>query len=434
MTPRTPVHQRTVRTYPTKKDDMATTTKKKPAVKAASTPKPTPVALPALQQAFHDTEVSLNDRVIERSDFIHALLLALVGKMDVFGLGEPGVAKTLTVTALRDHISDLPPTGYFWRLLTKFTTPSELFGPPDLKAMDEGIWRLQTQGTMVDANFVILDEIFKANSAILNTLLTFMNEGVFHNDVPIAVPKWTVFGISNELPQGEELNALFDRLDLRCVIERIQTSSGFIQMLKGDSLGPIVPTLTVDQITQAQAEVKEVLIPEDVLDALLVLRNNLAGRGVEPSDRRFARSLQVIRAATWLRGGTFAGIDDMEDLKHALWSTLDERPQVISEVLQLASPLEELAMRLRDDVDKLQDEYDLIWEADNPTEQSNRAMPLHTKIDRAAADLGELQDQLTPGRRSDTMEKMDRQLTSMNHRILRDIFHVDPDSFSPIER
>ena len=390
---------------------------------------PTAVTLPALQQAFRNTEDSLNDRVVERASFVNTLMLALVGKMDVFGLGEPGVAKTMTVTLLRDHIADLGPTGYFWRLLTKFSTPSELFGPPDLKAMDEGVWRFQTKGTMVDANFIILDEIFKANSAILNTLLTFMNEGVFHNDVPIEVPKWVVFGLSNELPQGEELNALFDRLDLRVVIEKIQTSSGFIQMLKGSELGPVVPTLTVAQVTAAQDEVQKIEVTDDVRDALLLLRQELKKAGVEPSDRRFARSQTIIKAAAWMRGSGFTEIEDMGGLADSLWSSLDERSTVTTQVLQLASPLDALALKLRDDIDKLSEEFDIIFrDSDNKSVRNKKAIELHTKLDRGVEDLEELQAQLTPGRRSNIMDEMERRLGAMTAQILRDVFNIDPES------
>lgn len=62
----------------------------------------------------------------------------------------------------------------------------------------------------------MIDETFKANSAILNTLLTLMNERLFHNDgQPTPCPLVTLFGASNELPEGRELEALFDRFLLR---------------------------------------------------------------------------------------------------------------------------------------------------------------------------------------------------------------------------
>lgn len=389
--------------------------------------KPTTTTLPDVQARFAATEQSMNNRLIERSTLTRVLLLALVGKMDVFGLGEPGIAKTLSVTTLRDHISDLPPAGYFWRLLTKFTSPSELFGPPDLQAMDEGIWRSQTDNTMVDAKFVLLDEIFKANSAILNSLLTFMNESKYHNDVVIDVDKWVVFGLSNEMPQGEELNALYDRLDFRLKIERIKSSSGFVQMLKSQHLGEITPTISVADIEQAQTEVSKVEVTDEIFDAILALRNDLSKQGVEPTDRRFARSLNVIKAAAWLRGSNVTEIDDMRDLRHTLWTNHDDKSVVDTLVLQLASPLDAEAIKLRDDVESLNEEFEVIFnDSDNKTARNKKAIDLHSKLDRAATELKDLQNKLPAGRRSEVMEDIETNLEGMTDRILRDVFSIDP--------
>ncbi len=388
---------------------------------------PVPVVLPDLQAKFAATEQSMNVRLVERTEFVRILNLAVIGKLNVFALGAPGVAKTAGVTLFRDHVSDFPTDGYFWRLLTAFSEPNELFGPPDIKAMDEGRWRHQTENTMVPALLVLLDEIFKANSAILNSLLTYLNEGVFHNDVPIEVPRWTVIGLSNETPKGAELNAMFDRLELRMIVKRISSSSGFVQMLKQQHAGPVVPTLTIADIHTAQAEVAKVDIPDEVFDAMLALRQDLGRDGVEPTDRRFARSLQIIKAATWLRGGTFAEVSDMRDLRHSLWDTQDERGTVDSHVLQLASPLDAEAMKLRDNVDLLSEEYDLIFrDSDNKTQKNKRAIDLHVKLDRATDDLLSLQAQLTNGRRSEIMDELAQRLEFMNDTILREVFNLDP--------
>lgn len=404
------------------------------ATTATKTPQPRKVkataqtaVLPPLQQKFADTEHSLNTRLVERAEFVRILTLGVVGRLNVFALGEPGVAKTAGVTLFKEHVADFPQDGYFWRLLTPFSEPNELFGPPDIEAMDRGIWRHQTENTMVPARLVLLDEIFKANSAILNSLLTYLNEGIFHNDVPIEVNKWSVIGLSNETPKGAELNAMYDRLELRMIVKRISSSSGFVQMLRQQHAGPVTPTLTVADIEQAHAEVAQVTVPDDVFDAMLTLRQELARDGVEPTDRRFAKSLQIIRAATWLRGGQVSEVDDMRDLRHSLWDTQDERGTVDSHVLRLASPLDAEAMKLRDNVDKLSEEYELIFrDSDNKTQKNKLAIDLHVKIDRATDELLGLKAQLAEGRRSEIMDEMAHRLDYMNDTILAEVFNLDP--------
>ena len=65
---------------------------------------------------------------------------------------------------------------------------------------------------LLQAEVAFIDEIFKANSAILNTLLTLINERLFDNGSQrTAVPLLTMVGASNELPESEELDALYDR-------------------------------------------------------------------------------------------------------------------------------------------------------------------------------------------------------------------------------
>ncbi|HTP29485.1 MAG TPA: AAA family ATPase, partial [Anaeromyxobacteraceae bacterium] len=122
--------------------------------------------------------------------------------------GSPGTAKS----ALARTISRAFQAAYFERLVTKFTTPEELFGPISLKALEQDHYRRVTAGMLPEAQIAFIDEIWKANSAILNALLAVMNERVFHNDgAPCTCPLITLFGASNELPDGKELEATFDR-------------------------------------------------------------------------------------------------------------------------------------------------------------------------------------------------------------------------------
>jgi MoxR-like ATPase len=105
---------------------------------------------------------------------------------------------------------------YFERLLTKFSTPEELFGPISLKALEQDKFQRVLTGKLPEAQFAFVDEIFKSSSAILNSLLTLINERVFHNDgAAVQCPLVTMFGASNELPEGKELEALFDRFLFR---------------------------------------------------------------------------------------------------------------------------------------------------------------------------------------------------------------------------
>ena len=117
--------------------------------------------------------------------------------------------------------------------MTSFSTPEEIFGPLSLKALEEDEFRRKIDGCLPTAHVALLDEIFKASSAILNSLLTILNERKYHNGREIVdVPLLSVFGASNELPEEDEsLEALYDRFLFRYRLSYIQDDENFRNLL-----------------------------------------------------------------------------------------------------------------------------------------------------------------------------------------------------------
>ncbi len=150
-------------------------------------------------------------------------------------IGPPGTAKSMLADELCRRIEG---ADYFQWLLTKFSTPEEIFGAVSLKGLEQDDYRRVTDHKLPEAHIAFLDEIFKANSSILNALLTVINERVFHNGRErVNVPLITMFGASNELPDEEELTALFDRFMLRFMVDYIGEEFRFLKMLEDDAGG-----------------------------------------------------------------------------------------------------------------------------------------------------------------------------------------------------
>src|SRR5207245_9086337 len=175
----------------------------------------------------------LNQLFLERTDLIDGALCALLSSNHVLVIGPPGTAKSMLADELCRRIEG---ADYFQWLLTRFTTPEEIFGAVSLKALEQDDYRRVTSRKLPEAHIAFLDEIFKANSSILNALLTLINERLFHNGKEIArVPLLTLFGASNERPEEEGLTALYDRFLVRLVVNYIVEDFRFLRILESRS-------------------------------------------------------------------------------------------------------------------------------------------------------------------------------------------------------
>ena len=167
----------------------------------------------ALMDKVKRATASLEYGLVERETEVRLLLLAACCGEHLLLLGPPGTAKS----ELGRRLSALCDGGLFFeRLLTRFSVPEELFGPLSMRGLENDQYVRQIDGYLPTANVAFVDEILKANSAILNSLLTILNERLFDNGSErINVPLLCLVGASNELPESEELDALYDRFLLR---------------------------------------------------------------------------------------------------------------------------------------------------------------------------------------------------------------------------
>src|ERR1700693_3468050 len=207
----------------------------------------------------------LNRAFLERADLIDGALTALLSSNHLLIIGPPGTAKSMLADELCRRIDG---ANYFQWLLTKFSTPEEIFGAVSLKSLEQDDYRRVTDHKLPEAHIAFLDEIFKANSSILNALLTLINERLFHNGRErVIVPLITMFGASNELPDEEELTALFDRFMLRFMVDYIGEDFRFLKMLEGVEAGART-VVTFAELGELRASAASVILPGSILRSI----------------------------------------------------------------------------------------------------------------------------------------------------------------------
>jgi MoxR-like ATPase len=343
-----------------------------------------------LNEKFQVFERRLNGEIFEREHEVHSAMLALVGAQHHFSVGPPGLAKSLLVDRISRRIEGME---YFHWLLTKFTSPEEIFGGTDLLYMKEtGLVRRVTDGKLPTAHVAFLDEIFKGSSPILNTLLTAMNERKFFNpgEDP-RIPLITIFGASNEVPETQELGAMWDRLHFRHVTAPLGSAAAFGRMMRS-SLDPEPEAiLSLADLYEAQRASQSIHVSDDVLDAIIELRSTLRAHDVVVTDRRWKETMKIIRSEAWLQGNKEVTIDDCRPLVHVLWSDEAQRREVLTHVLSMINPLDRKAQELWEALRDMENDLDTIMkESDNDRIKLQKCMEAFNKIVKMKEDYKEI--------------------------------------------
>jgi MoxR-like ATPase len=377
---------------------------------------PSPSSSPATARArLTAVRDELRGLFVERDALVDGALAALLSRSHVLVVGPPGSAKSMLAHELCRRVAG---GTYFQWLLTKFTTPDELYGAISLRALELDEFRRVTTGKLPEAHVVFLDEVFKASSAILNTLLAVANERIFHNGGRAQpVPLVSLFGATNELPDDDDLGALYDRFLLRYVVDYVEEDFRFLKMLAAAPAGEPRATLSLEDLELLAAAATRVDVPESLLAELARLRRRLAGRGVIASDRRWRAAVPLLRAHAVVAGRDGLADEDLRLLEHVLWSQPDERREVAVEVGELLHGHEEEGRKLLYQAREVAELAQRQWPDE---EQGERALiEAHTKLKALHRQLDDLLAATrTRGRKLDALETVRQELEELQRQVL----------------
>ena len=286
----------------------------------------------------------MSEGVFEKEQIIAMSLLSAVAGENIFLLGPPGTAKSMVASRLKDVFMDGKSFDY---LMSRFSTPDEIFGPVSIsKLKNEDRYERLTAGFLPDADIVFLDEIWKAGPSIQNTLLTVINEHIYHNGGRIEkTPMKVLIAASNELPAKDEgLEALWDRFLVRMVSNCIESDSSFFKMLQSKTEKPKSieeELLITDELYEKwQEESKSVGLSDDVKEAIKSLRKKMADMEKEDggelryyiSDRRWRKAFRLMQTSAYLNGREVTNLTDFLLLIHCFWNDAECIPKSIEAV------------------------------------------------------------------------------------------------------
>lgn len=271
---------------------------------------------------------TLESTFLGKDEVIRLMLISVLAGEHAVLIGPPGTAKSALIRMFARLLS----ANYFEYLLTRFTEPNEIFGPVDIAAFREGRYERRVEGMLPQAEIVFLDEVFKSNSAILNSLLTLLNERRYTSGgTVLKTPLLSAFGASNEVPTDETLTAIFDRFLLRIRSDNLDAYhfndllvKGLNHEVMGLTDAPIQPLASAQEIAALHKTAAQRLrFSEEFFSAYKGIVFQIRAEGITLSDRRAVKMLKLFAASALLDGRQNPDASDFFILKH-VWNNEDQ--------------------------------------------------------------------------------------------------------------
>ena len=304
----------------------------------------------------------LNQNLYGKEEAVRLALLSAVAGESIFFMGLPGTAKSMISRRIAAAFSDFYKDGkfstenggYFEYLMNEFSTPDEICGPVDLSALNEKPSRYtrQTKGYLPSAKVAFLDEIWKSGPAILNTLLTIVNERIFHNGNEIEkVPLVSLAAASNELPEKNRgLDALWDRFIIRVLVNPVSNDDDFFKVVDEGNKELISTAeltavlLSISDVESWQTEIDKIELSSEAKNVITAIRKELTSHNKDKnhqgdetyyvSDRRWKKIVHLLKTSAFLNGRDSVDLMDCSLIEYCIWNT-DKQQSEVGKIIEI---------------------------------------------------------------------------------------------------
>lgn len=380
---------------------QAQTSAKEVAPEKPAAPKVTPMptvngvdagVLQNAQAKMQRIGVEMNNLFVEREELVKLMQLAICTGTNLLMLGPPGTAKSAITQEMCSRIEQ---ANYFQWMLNKTSDPSEILGSFSIKQMENDHFLRVTDGKLPEAHIAFMDEVFKANSPTLNTLLTIMNEHIFYNDGRAnKVPLISMFGASNEGPEDETLDALYDRFIFRMNVQYVHDTANKKRMHSNyiDSRAGLMglagkTTITLQELQTLQAATMTVKVQKDLINKFIRLINELERQAIHVSDRRQNECFKVMQGSAVLAGRNQVSLEDFRSLTYVLWEKEEHIPIIESAILKMVNPYDDRFKELRDNFAQIKRDIDAVTD---PQEKTKRSIESKATIEKLVSKVNRL--------------------------------------------
>ena len=356
-----------------------------------------PAVLQSAQAKMSQIFVEMNNLFVERDELIKLMELAIVTGTNLLMLGPPGTGKSAITYEMCGRIEN---ANYFQWMLNKTSDPSEILGPFSVKEMENDKFMRITTGKLPEAHIAFMDEVFKSNAPTLNALLTIMNEHIFYNDgKPVEVPLISMFGASNEPPEDESLDAMYDRFIFRMNVQYIHDAANKKRMHSNyvDSRAGLLnmvnkTTITLEEVQALQAAAKTVKVPKDIINKFIRLISDLDRQAVHISDRRQNECFKVMQGSAVLAGRNNVTLDEFKSLIYVLWEKEEHIPLIESSILKMVNPYDDRFKELKENFNQVKTDIESITDS---SQKSKKAIESKGVIEKIASKTNKLINEAT---------------------------------------